>query len=152
MTDTSGMNISDRPIFDPLNLDHIGIAVKSIDETEKKYIALWGNSCFHRETVLEQNVKVGFIQAGEIKLVLIEPLCEESSVHRFIEKRGEGMHHLAYRVEDIEKELHRLDELGLRLIDKVPRKGAMNKWVAFLHPKAIDGVLIEICQKMKLDL
>lgn len=148
MTDTSGMNISDQPVFDPLTLDHIGIAVRHIESTEKKYKALWGNECFHKETVVDQNVKVGFIRAGEIKLELIQPLSEQGAIFKFLEKRGEGMHHLAYRVDDIEKELHRLDELGMRLIDKEPRRGALNKWVAFVHPKEMDGVLIEICQKI----
>jgi methylmalonyl-CoA/ethylmalonyl-CoA epimerase len=130
-------------------IDHIGIAVKDIEATEAKYKALLGEGCFHREVVGNQKVEVGFIKVGDIKLELVKALNEESAIHRFIEKRGEGLHHLAYRVEDIYKALEILDEAGFRLIDKKPRHGAMNKLVAFIHPKEVDGVLIEVCQKMK---
>ncbi len=141
--------MSTTPIFDPLHLDHIGIAVRSIEETEAMYKSLWGQGCFHYEDIPDQRVKVGFIQAGAVKLELIEATSTESTIHKFIEKRGEGMHHMAYRVEDISGELCRLEELDFRLIDTSPRKGAMNKWVAFIHPKATKGVLIEICQKIE---
>ena len=143
--------MSDQSPFANQHLDHMGIAVRSIEETEKKYLSLWGKGCFHREVVEEQGVKVGFIQMGEMKIELIEALNEDSPIHKFIEKRGEGLHHLAYRVTDIQAELDRLDQQEFRLIDRTPRKGALGKWVAFIHPKSMDGVLMEICQKIEAE-
>ena len=141
--------MSEKFPFSSALIDHMGIAVRSIKKTEEKYRRLWGHSCFHYETIADQKVKVGFIQTGNIKLELIESTSNESTIDKFIEKRGEGLHHMAYMVNDIFEELERLKELNFRLIDKKPRKGAMNKLVAFIHPKEMNGVLIEICQKIK---
>ena len=129
-----------------MHIDHIGIAVQSIEETEEKYFRLLGEKCFHFEEVSDQGVRVGFIQVGQQKLELLESINADGPIAKFIEKRGPGIHHIAYKVNDIKLELSRLEREGLRLIDKEPRIGALGKWVAFVHPKAMDGVLVELCQ------
>ena len=133
-----------------MHIDHIGLAVNSIRETEEKYIKLLGEGCFHFEEVADQGVKVGFIKVGEQKLELLESLSDDGPIAKFIAKRGPGVHHIAYKVEDIEAELARMKEEGLRLIDEKPRIGALGKWVAFVHPKSFDGVLVELCQAREL--
>lgn len=136
-----------NPLF-PYPIDHIGIAVQNLEEAEKKYQELWQTACFHKEVLPHQQVKVGFIQTDSVKIELIESLTEDGPIGKFIQKKGPGMHHIAYRVKDIHGELKRLQDLNFRLIDTIPRKGAMGKWVAFIHPKEVHGVLIEICQPM----
>lgn len=129
-----------------MHIDHIGIAVQSIEETEEKYFRLLGERCFHFEEVPDQGVRVGFIQVGQQKLELLESIDDNGPIAKFIEKRGSGVHHIAYKVNDIVAELSRLEKEGMRLIDTKPRIGALGKWVAFIHPKAMDGVLVELCQ------
>ncbi len=129
-----------------MHIDHIGIAVRSIEETEAKYFKLLGAKCFHFEEVPDQGVRVGFIQVGQQKLELLESLDDNGPIGKFIEKRGPGVHHIAYKVNDILAELERLEKEGMKLIDRAPRIGALGKWVAFVHPKAMDGVLVELCQ------
>jgi methylmalonyl-CoA/ethylmalonyl-CoA epimerase len=123
-------------------LDHIGIAVRSLD-------AVWiyealGLKIDHVETVATQGVKTAFISAGETNLELLEPTGPDSTIAKFIEKRGEGIHHLCFRVDDIEAHLERLKEQGFRLINEAPVPGAHGCRVAFLHPAAGNGVLIEL--------
>jgi len=127
-------------------LDHIGIAVKSLDAA-RIYEAL-GLVVGHVETVETQQVKTAFLFAGDANLELLEPTSPESPVAKFIEKRGEGVHHLCFRVENIEQELARLQAQGYRLINEAPVPGAHGCRVAFLHPSAGNGVLIELSEKL----
>ena len=126
-------------------LDHIGIAVKSIDAA-RIYEAL-GLSIDHVETVESQGVRTAFLSAGDANLELLEPTGPETAVAKFIERRGEGIHHLCFRVEDIEEHLVRLKAAGFRLINEAPVPGAHGCRVAFLHPAAGNGVLIELSEK-----
>lgn len=125
-------------------LDHIGIAVRSLDAT-KIYEDL-GLTVDHIETVATQGVKTAFLPAGDARLELLEPTGPESPVAKYIEKRGEGIHHLCFRVDDIEAELEKLKKKGYRLVDEAPVPGAHGCRVAFLHPSAGHGVLIELSQ------
>jgi methylmalonyl-CoA/ethylmalonyl-CoA epimerase len=126
-------------------LDHIGIAVKSLDAS-KIYAAL-GLTIDHVETVATQGVRTAFLSAGDANLELLEPTGPESTVAKFIEKRGEGIHHICFRVDDIEAHLANLKLLGYRLINDAPVPGAHGCRVAFLHPAAGNGVLIELSEK-----
>ena len=128
-------------------LDHIGIAVRSLDAA-KIYEAL-GLSVDHVETVETQGVKTAFLAVGDSHLELLEPLSPQSPVGRFIEKRGEGIHHICLRVNDLEAHLERLKHQGFRLIDEAPVPGAHGCRVAFLHPAAGNGVLIELSEKIE---
>jgi methylmalonyl-CoA/ethylmalonyl-CoA epimerase len=130
-----------------MKLDHIGIAVKSV-EGAKIYEAL-GLKIDHVEDVAAQGVKTAFINVGDANLELLEPLSPNSPVAKFIEKRGEGIHHICFRVTDIESHLARLQQQGFRLIHEAPVPGAHGCRVAFLHPAAGNGVLIELSEKMK---
>ena len=125
-------------------LDHIGIAVRSIDDA-KIYDAL-GLSVDHVETVETQGVRTAFLSVGDSNLELLEPTGPESTIAKFIDKRGEGIHHICLRVDDIEAELKRLQEKGFRLINEAPVPGAHGRRVAFLHPSAGNGVLIELSE------
>ena len=127
-------------------LDHIGIAVKDIDSGIKLYQDLLGLKFLFRETIASQNVEVAFLELGNTKLELIAPLSEASNLTKFLETRGPGLHHVCYRVANIEEELKSLASKGVQLIDKVPRPGAHGSIIAFLHPKSFDGVLTELCQ------
>jgi methylmalonyl-CoA/ethylmalonyl-CoA epimerase len=126
-------------------LDHIGIAVRSIDAA-RVYAAL-GFAVQHIETVETQGVKTAFLSAGDANLELLEPLSPQSPVAKFIEKRGEGIHHICFRVSDLEEALERLKQQGFRLINEAPVPGAHGCRVAFLHPAAGNGVLIELSEK-----
>ena len=126
-------------------LDHIGIAVKSL-ETAKIYEAL-GLTIDHVETVGTQGVRTAFLSVGDSNLELLEPTGPQSTIAKFIEKRGEGIHHICLRVDDIEAELARLKEKGFRLINEAPVPGAHGCRVAFLHPAAGNGVLVELSEK-----
>ncbi|SHJ07588.1 methylmalonyl-CoA epimerase [Malonomonas rubra DSM 5091] len=127
-------------------INHIGIAVKSLDASIPFYRDGLGMTFEGTEEVAEQKVKVAFLQVGESRIELLEPTAEDSPVAKFLEKNGEGIHHMAYEVADIEAALADLKEKGVRLIDETPRRGAHNSLIAFLHPKATGGVLTEICQ------
>lgn len=127
-------------------IDHIGIAVKNLDESLKKYKEIFGLSVSGAQEVPEQKVKVVSIKIGESNIELLEATSDDSAVAKFIEKRGEGVHHIAFSVTGIEKMLETIEEKGITLIDKKPRIGAHNKKIAFLHPKSTDGVLIELCE------
>ena len=128
-------------------LDHIGIAVRSL-ETARIYAAL-GLSIDHVESVETQGVKTAFIRVGDANLELLEPLSPDSPVAKFIEKRGEGIHHICFRVTNLESHLARLQKQGFRLIHEAPVPGAHGCRVAFLHPAAGNGVLIELSEKVK---
>ncbi len=126
-------------------IDHIGIAVRSIAEARKFYEDVLGLVCGEEEIVESQQVKTAFFTIGEVHLELLEPLADESPIARFLESRGEGFHHIAYRSDGIEEQLSRAAEKGCRLIHEVPFNGAAGKLVAFLHPKSSHGVLTEFC-------
>ncbi|MCW8894029.1 MAG: methylmalonyl-CoA epimerase [Deltaproteobacteria bacterium] len=130
-------------------INHIGIAVKSLDASIPFYRDHLGMNYEGSEEVAEQKVKVAMLQVGESRIELLEPTADDSPVAKFLEKNGEGIHHIAYEVEDIETTLSDMKEKGVRLIDETPRHGAHNSLIAFLHPKATGGVLTEICQMGK---
>ncbi|QEK51602.1 methylmalonyl-CoA epimerase [Pedobacter aquae] len=130
-------------------LDHVGIAVKSLKDAIPVFEAIMNTKVYKEEDVVEQQVKTVFLQAGESKVELLAALSDESAIAKFLNKRGEGVHHLAFEVDDIFEEIKRLQALGYELINPEPRKGADDKWIAFLHPKNTNGVLIEICQEIR---
>ena len=127
-------------------IEHIGIAVKSIEESLKYYEGVLGLKCYAIEEVAEQRVKTAFLKVGDVKLELLEATSEDSPIAKFIEKRGEGVQHIAFAVNKIENSLKEVNEKGIRLIDETPRKGAEGLNIAFLHPKSTGGVLTEFCE------
>lgn len=129
-------------------IEHIGIAVKNIDESNDLFTKLFGKKHYKTEEVESEGVKTSFFKIGENKIELLEATNSDSPIARFIEKKGEGIHHIAFDVDDIEAEIKRLKEEGFIVLNEVPKKGADNKLVAFLHPKATNGVLIELCQEI----
>lgn len=129
-----------------LALDHIGIAVLNLDEGIKLYKAQFGLQLDLRETVESQQVEVAFLKLANTKLELLAPLSDKSTLSQFLQKRGPGLHHLCYRVNDIRAELARCEAQGMTLIDKQPRPGAHHTLIAFIHPKSCGGVLTELCQ------
>lgn len=133
----------------PTHIEHIGIAVKSLDEAIPYYENILGLKCYSIEEVADQKVRTAFFMIGQTKLELLEPMSEDSTIAAFIEKRGEGMHHMAFAVEGLADVLNETAEKGVRLIDKAPRKGAEGLQIAFLHPKSTGGVLTELCEKPK---
>ena len=134
-------------IMNPDFIEHIGIAVKSLEQAIPFYEKVLGLSCYAVEEVVDQKVKTAFFKLGQTKIELIEPMDTSSPVAKFIEKRGEGMHHIAFAVNGLEHKLAEAENLGLRLIDKEPRKGAEGLDIAFLHPASTMGVLMEFCEK-----
>lgn len=131
----------------PKYIEHIGIAVKSIEESLKYYEGVLGMECYAVEEVVDQKVKTAFLKVGETKIELLEATSEESTVAKFIEKRGEGIHHIAFAVNDVDAKLKELQDKGLKLIDKKSRSGAEGLSIGFLHPKSTLGVLTEFCEK-----
>lgn len=127
-------------------IDHLGIAVRDLDTALAYYESALGLRCEKREEVASQQVKTAFLPVGEVHLELLEPTSEESSIAKFLEKNGEGIHHIAFRVDDVAGQLARASEENVRLIHEVPFEGAGDKLVAFLHPKSTHGVLTEFCQ------
>jgi len=130
-----------------MKLEHIGIAVKSINERLKIWRDVLGLPLEMIEEVPQQKVKVAVLDIGGLKIELLESLEEDSTINKFIEKRGEGLHHLCFEVEDIEGMLQELKKHGIKLINEVPRKGAYAKKIAFIHPKDMGGILIELCER-----
>jgi methylmalonyl-CoA/ethylmalonyl-CoA epimerase len=128
-------------------IDHIGIAVKNLDETLKLYEGLLGLKVTETEVVAEQKVKVAFLPTGDSEVELLESTDPEGPIARFIEKNGEGIQHIAFRVDNLEAKLAELKEKGVRLIDEKPRRGAGGAKIAFLHPKSTFGVLLELCER-----
>ncbi len=129
-------------------IEHIGIAVKNIMDANEIYKALLGVEPYKSEEVESEGVKTSFFKCGESKIELLEATNPESPIAKFIEKRGEGIHHIAFSVKNIEMEMERLKKEGFVLLNETPKKGADNKLVAFLHPKSTNGVLVELCQEM----
>jgi len=128
-------------------IDHIGIAVKDLEKQIHFYTEIMGLTCAGVEEVPDQKVKIAMFTVGEIRLELLEPTAENSPIAKYLEKKGEGVHHIAYQVDNLEKQLHDLEEHEVRLIDKIPRKGAEGLNIAFLHPKSTFGVLTEMCEE-----
>ena len=131
----------------PTHIEHIGIAVKNLDDSISYYEKVLGLKCYKVEEVADQKVKTAFFQVGQTKIELLESTDPEGPIGKFIEKRGEGLHHLAFAVNGIEDSLKQVEEKGVRLIDKAPRKGAEGLDIAFLHPKSTFGTLTEFCEK-----
>lgn len=136
-------------MIDAKALNHIGIAVKSIAEQREYYEKVLGAVYEHEEIVTEQKVKVAFFRVGDVRLELLESIDPTSGVAKFIEKKGEGVHHLAFTVACIEDRITDLKNAGVAMIDEVPRKGAHHTRIAFLHPKATKGILTEMCEPQK---
>lgn len=130
-----------------LKVDHIGIAVNSVEECKKLYMELLGLSHAGSETVAEQKVTTAFFPVGDTEVELLESTAPDGPIAKYIEKKGEGVQHIAFRVDDIEAALAELKEKGVRLIDEKPRRGAGGAKIAFLHPKSTYGVLVELCQR-----
>ena len=131
------------------NIDHIGIAVKDIEKSNLLFEKLLNTPCYKIEEVKDQGVKTSFFKTEDQKIELIASLGEQSPIQSFLEKKGEGLHHIAFEVANIKSEVERLKSEGFVPIDETPKKGADNKMVVFLHPKATNGVLIELCQEIK---
>jgi methylmalonyl-CoA/ethylmalonyl-CoA epimerase len=129
-------------------IEHIGIAVKSLESSNDLFAKLFGESHYKIEKVASEGVNTSFFQIGPNKIELLEATGRDSPIAKFIEKRGEGIHHIAFDVADIEVEMARLKDEGFILINDKPKKGADNKLVCFLHPKTTNGVLIELCQEI----
>ncbi len=130
-------------------VEHIGIAVQNLQAAEELYTQLLGIAPYKRETVEGEGVTTAFFQVGETKIELLEAIRPDSPIARFIEKRGEGIHHVAYEVADIEQEITRLQAEGFTPINEIPKRGADNKLVCFLHPKTTGGTLVELCQEIR---
>jgi methylmalonyl-CoA/ethylmalonyl-CoA epimerase len=129
-------------------IEHLGIAVKDLEAATKTYEALFGRPAYQSEEVESEGVKTVFFKTGENKIELLGATREDSPIAKYIEKRGEGIHHIAFDVEDIEAEIDRLKNQGFRLINEMPKNGADNKRIAFLHPKSTHGVLVELCEEI----
>ena len=129
------------------HIEHIGIAVKSIDEAIPFYEEVLGLRCYAIEEVKDQKVKTAFFKVGETKIELLESTDPEGPIGKFIEKKGQGMHHLAFAVDNLADALSEIEEKGIKLIDRSPRKGAEGLHIGFLHPKSTFGVLTELCEE-----
>jgi len=127
-------------------IEHIGIAVKNIKAANQLYKKLLGTVSYKEEIVESEQVKTSFFKIGESKIELLQGLSKDDTISKFIEKRGEGIHHIAFEVQDIEKKMAELKEQGFRLLNDQPKPGADNKMIAFVYPKSANGVLIELCQ------
>lgn len=132
--------------MDISHIEHIGIAVKNLEESIAYYENILGFKCYAVEEVKEQKVKTAFFMVGQTKIELLESTDPEGPIGKFIEKKGEGIHHLAYAVKGLENSLTEMESKGVQLIDKTPRKGAEGLDIAFLHPKSTAGVLTELCE------
>ena len=130
-------------------IEHLGIAVNSIEASLKTFEILLGTACYKIEEVQSEGVRTAFLQVGESKIELLEATNSHSPIAKFIEKKGGGIHHIAFDVEDIEVEIERLTNEGFELIHKSPKDGADNKLIAFLHPKSTASVLVELCQEKR---
>ncbi len=131
-----------------LKIEHVGIAVKDLESSNSLFGKLLGKAHYKTEKVQSENVDTSFFQIGESKVELLHATNADSAIAKFIEKKGEGVHHIAFAVEDIEKEVERLKAEGFQAISEKPKRGADNKLVFFFHPKSANGVLIELCQEI----
>lgn len=130
-------------------IEHIGIAVKSLTASIPLFTKIFNTECYKTEDVKSEKVRTAFFSKGDTKVELLESLEPDGVIAKFIEKKGEGMHHIAFDVENIHKEILRLQQEGFIFINETPKRGADNKLVCFLHPKETNGVLIELCQEIK---
>ncbi len=132
-----------------LKIEHLGIAVKNLNESISLFEQLLSTPCYKTESVASENVSTAFFKTGDSKIELLEATDENSPIAKFIAKKGEGIHHIAFEVENIEAEMRRLSALGFEILNATPKDGADNKLVCFLHPKTTNGVLIELCQEKR---
>jgi methylmalonyl-CoA/ethylmalonyl-CoA epimerase len=132
-----------------MKLEHIGIAVKDIEQSKKIFDALFGKQSYKTEEVASEHVSTVFYQTGQSKVELLQSQSAESAIAKYIDKKGEGIHHLAFEVDDIYAEIERMKSEGFEMVNQQPKHGADNKLIAFLHPKSTNGVLIELCQEIK---
>lgn len=132
-----------------LKIEHIGIAVKDLQNSNELFAKLFNKPYYKVETVESEGVSTSFFQVGETKIELLEATTPDSPIAKFIEKRGEGIHHIAFDVADIEAEVARLKAEGFSILNEIPKKGADNKRVVFLHPKSTNGVLVELCEEIR---
>ena len=132
-----------------LKIEHLGIAVKNLEQSNSLFTKLFNTAPYKLETVESENVSTSFFMVGENKIELLEATAPTSAIAKFIEKKGEGVHHVAFEVDDIYAEMNRLKNAGFTLLSEQPKKGADNKLICFLHPKDSNGVLIELCQEIK---
>ncbi len=130
-------------------IEHIAIAVKSLSNSIPLFEKLLGSPCYKIEEVESEQVKTAFFETGDSKIELLEGQDPDGVISKFIEKKGEGMHHIAFGVDDIKEKIKSLKQEGFEFISEIPKKGADNKWIVFLHPKCTNGVLIELCQEIK---
>ena len=128
-------------------IEHLGIAVRDLEKSNALFAQLFGTPHYKMEEVASEGVKTSFFKSGPNKIELLEATNQDSPIAKFIDKKGEGIHHIAFEVEDIRGEIARLKAEGFTILNEEPKKGADNKWVAFLHPKTTNGVLIELCQE-----
>ena len=131
------------------NTEHIGIAVKDLSISVPLFVSLLNTECYKTETVAGENVNTAFFKVGETKIELLESSTPDGVIAKFIENKGEGIHHIAFEVQNIEAEMERLKNEGFILLNEKPKLGADNKLVCFLHPKGTNGVLVELCQEIK---
>lgn len=131
-----------------LRIEHLGIAVKDLKESIPLFEQLLNTPCYKSELVDSEGVNTAFFCTGESKIELLEPTKQDSPIQKFLDKKGPGIHHIAFEVENIDAEMKRLTALGFELLNVIPKKGADNKLVCFLHPKTTNGVLIELCQEI----
>jgi methylmalonyl-CoA/ethylmalonyl-CoA epimerase len=132
-----------------LRVEHIGIAVRDMAESQKLFESLLGTPCYKKEAVESENVTTAFFQKGETKIELLESTDPAGVIAKFIDKKGEGLHHIAFEVEDIKAEMERLKREGFKLLMEEPKRGADNKLICFVHPRSANGVLLELCQTIK---
>jgi methylmalonyl-CoA/ethylmalonyl-CoA epimerase len=130
-----------------MKIEHLGIAVKELEKSIPLFEQLLNTPCYKTEQVATEGVNTAFFKTGESKIELLEATHENSPIAKYISKKGEGMHHVAFEVENIEAEMKRLTALGFELLNETPKNGADNKLVCFLHPKSTNGVLVELCQE-----
>jgi len=131
-----------------LKIEHLGIAVKNLDNAIAVYEQLLNTPCYKTEEVGSEGVNTAFFMTGDSKIELLEATRDDSPIKRFIDKKGEGIHHIAFEVENIAAEMKRLSALGFEILNETPKKGADNKLICFLHPKTTHGVLVELCQEI----
>jgi len=132
-----------------MKVEHIGIAVKSLADSIPLFEKLLNSACYKTESVVSEQVNTAFFKTGETKVELLESITEEGVIRQFINKKGEGIHHIAFDVSDIRVEMERLKNLGFHILQEEPKTGADNKLVCFLHPKSTNGILVEFCQEMR---
>ena len=132
-----------------LKVEHIGIAVKKLADSVPLFEKLLKSQCYKTETVENEKVKTAFFKTGDTKIELLESIDQNGVIAKFIEKKGESLHHIAFEVENIKSEMERLKNEGFIMLNETPKKGADNKLVCFLHPKSTNGVLIELCEEIK---